>query len=70
MGMVSGPCEVSEVAWYAAISASDSLPTKRHSTARDQYVLDWPQADLRIPWPRGMTAKEAVVQWAHDEARP
>ena len=71
MELVKGACEVTEVSWYAAISITDGLPITRHPTAKRQYVLAWPQADLVIPWPNGLTAMEAVITWAQErlEAR-
>lgn len=31
------------------------------------YAIYWPQAGLEIPWPEGMTIREAVIAWASGE---
>ena len=31
--------------------------------AEEAWVLHWPDANLIIPWPLGMTLKEAVREW-------
>lgn len=36
--------------------------------AGEAWVIHWPDADLEIPWPRGMTLKEAVNEWILDMA--
>ncbi len=37
--------------------------TKRPD-AEEVYVLDFADADILIPWPKEMTAKEAIIAWA------
>ena len=64
MELVKGAVSTTTVGWYAAISVTDALSLERHPGAPEQFVLDWPQADLVIPWPEGLTALEAVVTWA------
>ena len=32
--------------------------------ADEVWLLRWPEADLLIPWPEGMTPKEAILHWA------
>ena len=29
-------------------------------------VIEWPDADVTIPWPEDMTAKEAIREWAKE----
>lgn len=34
--------------------------------AEKAWVIHWPDAGLIIPWPHGMTLKEAVEDWLFD----
>ena len=34
---------------------------------KEAYVLHWEGADVVIPWPIGMTAREAIIAWAKEE---
>lgn len=33
----------------------------------DVYVMHWKEGDMVIPWPEGMTAKEAILAWAKEQ---
>lgn len=32
-------------------------------TDKESFVMDWPEAGMLIPWPEGMTAKQAIEAW-------
>jgi hypothetical protein len=31
-------------------------------------VFEWAEADILIPWPEGLTAKQAIIAWAKEQA--
>ena len=50
---------------YVAILIQEGVSPllERPTNAKECYVLKWPDADVEIPWPEGMTVKEAIVAW-------
>ena len=34
--------------------------------ADEVFVIHWEDADVVIPWPEGMTVKEAIMAWAQE----
>ena len=31
------------------------------------WLLRWDKGNLQIPWPEGLTAREAIIQWAKEQ---
>jgi hypothetical protein len=50
---------------YTAIFVQNgTLPCERPTNVDRAVVLDWESAGVNIPWPEGLSAKEAIIQWA------
>jgi len=41
----------------------------RNPDAEANFVLVWPSQDIEIPWPEGMTPRQAIIAWAKDMAQ-
>ena len=52
---------------YTAIWITDEESWERPNDFKTTKVLDWQANDIDIPWPEGMTAKEAILAWARKE---
>lgn len=50
-----------------AIWVAPESQTHHRGDADEVFVLHWEDAGVIIPWPEGMTVKEAIVQWAGAE---
>lgn len=50
---------------YGVMIAKGGVAPERPD-AEEAWVIHWPDADLVIPWPHGMTLKEAVNEWILD----
>lgn len=37
--------------------------------AQEVWIVDWPEAEIRILWPEGMTPKEAILAWAIEQMK-
>lgn len=43
----------------------EGFPLKREGIdADDAFILNWEDADILIPWPVGMSPKQAILAWA------
>ena len=53
---------------FAALAyVIDNGPWRERPDADEVFVLDFADADVRIPWPKGMTVKQAILAWAAKE---
>ena len=39
-------------------------PVTRSTLAREVFLFEWDEQDLHIPWPEGLTPREAILQWS------
>lgn len=62
--MVKAENVVIQAAYGVMISEGGIAPERPE--AEKAWVLHWPDADLVIPWPHGMTLREAVQEWLGD----
>lgn len=53
---------INEIARYYAIHAEGVTPDR--PPAREAWVLFWPEAHVEIPWPEGLSVREAIYLWA------
>ena len=49
---------------YGVMVGEGGIPSERPD-AEEAWVIDWPDAGLVIPWPHGLTLREAVREWLH-----
>jgi hypothetical protein len=56
---------LSEISWTALINITPGAfsDVARPANVKDVWVLRWPDARIEIPWPKGISALEAVRQW-------
>jgi hypothetical protein len=50
----------------ARASIVDITGNLERPVAEEVFVLHWEDADIVIPWPKGMTAKQAIIDWSMD----
>ncbi len=55
------------VSWAAIRKIEGFL--KRPEDVDEVYVIYGPETDVHIPWPEGMTLKEAILAWAIGEMK-
>ena len=48
---------------YVIYVSGDSLTIERPQ-ADNVYVIHWEMAGIIIPWPSGLTIKQAIIDWA------
>lgn len=56
-----------KVTFFCAAYISSDVPTIKALKQIDDgnaFVLHWKAADVFIPWPEGMTPKQAILAWA------
>lgn len=47
---------------YGILVSEGGISSERPD-AEEAWVIHWPDANLVIPWPPGMTLREAVAEW-------
>ena len=49
--------------WVDGPAIPDFIP----GNFEEAWVIDWEAAGIKIPWPKEMSAKEAIIAWAVKE---
>ncbi len=50
---------------FTAFQVNSEIPVRQE--AKTCWLLDWDAADVRIPWPEGLTPKQAILRWAREQ---
>jgi hypothetical protein len=37
---------------------------RRDDSAKEVFIIVWEAADLVIPWPKGLSMRDAILEWA------
>ena len=53
---------------YSLLGVGPDIPVERPAVD-NLYLFFWRSANIAVKWPRGISAKEALIQWAVDEIR-
>lgn len=54
---------------YTLIYLSGPIEKGAPAEADVRLLLDWQEQGIVIPWPTGMTPKEAILDWANEACR-
>jgi hypothetical protein len=52
--------------FYAMMGIDKSVSTDRPNID-NLFLIFWLSADLQIPWPRDLSPKQAILEWARKE---
>jgi hypothetical protein len=65
---VDGVEEIENREIFTVMGIDKSVPTSRPDI-EDLYLVFWATADIKIPWPRDLSPKEAIIEWAMKEIK-